>query len=409
MPRTSTNFVYQNLLFLLLIGIFLMPYSIIAQERQLVVPQQINQSAGKKEVSVKEEFRPYPFTGSTVKLEGFQRKYPALDLPDSVKIILPELEGFQDTSLLIGYLNQEVTNIGYLVIMVVGNYDSNEVTFFADANFDHDYRNDQPPLVLKGGAGAQSIFFQPPMGNALKLTLSVPKRLSPVDQKLKELDAVNRRYKIRIRGLSASISLGAGAGKLNYDYDDLSINYPVWYRVRFTERMIHTTVSYDWPRFRIGLGANLIGNYYYTSYFNKQLTEPKGIRTGVLTERNIDKHALSKLNLGGTVAYKFNLSRFSTLNPFITYGQTIYLADQYFSDIRPNKEVAYALSPNHFLEYGLQLEVAVANQQAIIVSLSQNHLQWEPDNFLEGINYENLKIKHQVWKLGVGYKYAFSR
>jgi len=262
---------------------------------------------------------------------------------------------------------------------------------------------------LVGGAGSESIFLQPPSEEPLKLSLSVPKRLSRIDQKLKELDVINRKFKIKVRGLAISVSLGIGTGKLNYDYDDLTIDYPVWYRVNFTERMAQTTLSYDWQRFRIDLNAGLFGYYYYTSYLNKRLTEPRGVRTGVLTERNIDNHPLNRLNLGATVAYKFNISRLGSLNPFFTYGQSIYLADQYFLDSRPNKEVAYNLSPDRFLEYGLQLEFAVANQQAFTASFSRNQLAWEPDNFLEGIALENLAIKHWVWKIGVGYKYAFFR
>lgn len=134
--------------------------------------------------------------------------------------------------------------------------------------------------------------------------------------------------------------------------------------------------------------------------------ESMGIRTGVLTERNIDQHALNRVNLGVTAAYKINLSRFSSLNPFFTYGQNFYLSEQYFSDARPNKEVAYDFSPDRFLEYGVQLEFAVGNQRAIVVNLSRNQLDWKPDNFLEGINFENLKIRHNTWKIALGYKFG---
>jgi len=409
MPKALDNSTNLNLFFLFLIGNFLLPQTVLSQEIQFVVPQQINNSAGKKDVFIKEQFYPYPFYETAIQLADFQRKNPTLDLPESIEIVLPNMEGIRDTSLLIGYLTHATANKGYLVVLVVGNYDSNEVTFFADTNFDHDYRNDKPPLILVGGAGSESIFLQPPSEEPLKLSLSVPKRLSRIDQKLKELDVINRKFKIKVRGLAISVSLGIGTGKLNYDYDDLTIDYPVWYRVNFTERMAQTTLSYDWQRFRIDLNAGLFGYYYYTSYLNKRLTEPRGVRTGVLTERNIDNHPLNRLNLGATVAYKFNISRLGSLNPFFTYGQSIYLADQYFLDSRPNKEVAYNLSPDRFLEYGLQLEFAVANQQAFTASFSRNQLAWEPDNFLEGIALENLAIKHWVWKIGVGYKYAFFR
>jgi len=407
MNKTILNsFVFYSLC-LCLLSNFFVHNSALAQRIQIIVPQQIENSPEKGEILTKEFFINYPFVSETVSLEQFQKRNPNADLPESISIKLPDMTGIQDTSLLIGFLNNPAERLSYLVVLVVGDYESNAVTFFADTNFDHNYRNDEAPFVLVGGASPKTIFLQPDGEAPLKLKLRVPKRLNPVDQKLKELEEDRKNYKEKINNrLSVSIAAGIGAGKLSYDYDNLSTGYPTWYNVRFTDKTISAIVNYDFPKFRIGINAAYLSSFYYTSYYNVRTGEPRGIRTGVLTERNIDDHSLGKLHLGATLAYKFHLSRVSSLNPFFTYGKNIYLSDSYFADNRPNKEISYTLSPDNFIEYGIQWEFTVGYQKALFVDFVINQLSWEPDNFLEGIDHENLQIKHGTWKIILGYKIA---
>jgi len=54
MPKALDNSTNLNLFFLFLIGNFLLPQTVLSQEIQFVVPQQINNSAGKKDVFIKE-------------------------------------------------------------------------------------------------------------------------------------------------------------------------------------------------------------------------------------------------------------------------------------------------------------------------------------------------------------------
>lgn len=408
MNKTAYNsFVFYAFSLCLMSNFFLLNQG-LAQRIQIIVPQPIDNSPEKKEILTKEFFINYPFTSETVDLERFQQRNPNIDLPKSISIQLPDMTGIQDTSLLIGFLNNAAERTSHLVVLVVGNYESNAVTFFVDTNFDHNYRNDEAPFVLIGGASPKTVFLQPDGEAPLKLKLRVPKRLNPVDQKLKELEDNAKKYKKKINNsLSVSIGVGIGAGKLTYDYDNVASGYPTWYNVRFSDKTVSAIVSYDFPKFRIGINAAYLSSFYYTSYYNVRTGEPMGIRTGVLTERNIDDHSLGKLNLGVTLAYKLHLNRASSLNPFITYGKNIYLSDSYFSDNRPNKEISYQLSPDNFMEYGLQWEFTVGNQRALFVDFVKNQLWWQPDNFLEGIELENLNIKHGTWKIVLGYKFAF--
>lgn len=400
----------ENTFFLLTLLFFFSISSAFAQEISVMVPQQLEDQANRTKLASEETFLNYPYEGETVDLTNFKRRYPKLDLPDSVRITLPKMPNIQDTSLLIGYLRNGIRNFGRLVILVAGNYNTNDVTFFADTNFDRDYRNDEPPFVVIGGTKPTTVYFYPPREERLTLTIGLPKRVNLIDQKLRELDVANKKFKRKIRkGFSIGGGLGIGTGNFDYEYQDLTRNYPTWYNVRFVERSGHLSFNYDLPFLRIGINSTFANMFYYTAYFNERVSEPRGIRTGVATERNIDQHALNKMELGVTLTAKLGVGKFSSFNPFVTYGQTTYFEDEYFADKRPGKERPYTYTKNNFLEYGLQFEFAVGNQRALYMNLSYNQLEWQPDDFLADIPFENLEIEHQSLRIVLGYKMALKR
>ena len=403
-PVTACKLLF---LFLFLSYNFITSNKLLAQRIQIITPQQIEAGVNKKNITSKELFYSYPFTGEVIDLAGIQQKNASIDLPKSIRITLPDLSGIRDTTLLIGVLksNQEVVN--HLVILIAGDYETNEVTFFVDTNLDNNYNNDGSPLVLQGGTRPTLIELYPANRKVLSFSLGVPRRLDPIAQKVKELKVHNKKIKTKINNrIAIGLSTGAGIGKLNYNYDNASLGYPTWYNVRFSEKAIKAMLSYDLPKFRIGIDATFINHFYYTSYLNVRFSEPKGVKTGVLTERNIDQHALNRLQVGLTAAYKISLSRFSDVQPMISYGKNFYLSDAYYSDNRPGKEKIYALSPNTYLEYGAQMEFTIGYQKAFIFNFVINQLLWEPDGFLAELDTQKLSINHDSWKIMIGYRFA---
>lgn len=400
----SFPFYYFSLSFF---GIFFVSSTLLAQDLQVVIPQQIDQQTDKRAVLVKEVFYSFPFKGKVVDLKAFKKINTSLEIPDSIIVQLPRLTDTADKSLLIGYMKNAADGRDYLVIIIVENYNTNEATFFLDTDFDNDYLNEAAPLVLIGGATPTSVFLEPPKAGKFALTLGIPKRLNLIDQKLKDLDAINKKFKSKIQyKLAIGFSMGVGTGALSYKYDHVGNGYPTWYNVRFSEKALRTMIGYDFPKFRLGVNATFINHYYYTSYYNEQFSEPMGIRTGILTERNIDQHALNRIQIGLTAAYKINLSRFSELQPIITYGRNIYLSDVYFSDNRPRKEKAYHLSPDAFLEYGAQMEFTIGNKKTFLFNVILNQLSWQPDDFVAEIETLNLTTNHTSWKIMLGYRFA---
>lgn len=399
-------FPFLTLILLFFNGLFL-PTTLLSQEIQINIPQQIDENSNQKDVLVKETFYSYPFTGEIIDLRAFKRINPSLDLPDSYTVQLPNFADIEDKTLLIGYLKNAADGKNYLVTIIVGNYNTNEATFFLDTNFDNDYRNEGAPLVLFGGATPTTVFLEPPKARKFSLALALPKKLDQIEEKLRELDAINKKFKTKISNkITVGFAIGVGAGKLDYQYDNIELGYPTWYNVRFVEKAFRTSLGYDFSRFRFGIDATFINHFYYTSYLNVQFAEPRGIKSGILTERNIDQHALNKLQIGLNAAYRIRLSRYSEIQPMFSYGKNIYLSDVYFSDNRPRKEKFYQLSPNNYFEYGAQMEFTVGNQKVFLFNVLFNQVLWKPDDFVAELETNNLTTNHSSWKIMLGYRFS---
>ncbi len=377
-----------------------------AQELQILLPNQYEGKANAKELEYKETFYVYKASVSPViQLKQFKQYYPELALPDTLRIELPDLSHAKDTTLLLGVLQEEVTAPAHLVLLLATDYTTNEVTFYVDSNMDGNYNNDEAPILVQAGKTPLDINLYPMDEKPLQFSLGIPKRTSIGEKNQELLKELRRKSKMKIRNkLTLGVHAGVGVGRLTYEYDNLDIAYPTWYTVRFTERALGLNLDYEATKFRVGVNATLNNHFYYTSYLNVQFAEPRGLKTGILTERNIDTHALNRLQVGGSVAYKIPLTAYLEVQPIFSAGQLFYLSDNYFSDNRPNKEIAYALSPDFFYEVGVRIDVTVGQEKALFLDLVNNTLKWRPNNFLEGINFSSLAISHRTWKINLGYK-----
>ena len=387
---------------IILLLLFFQITHLAAQEIQLIIPQQYEDKVDGKNIAAKEVFYLYPFRSETVDLKDFKEKQANAKLPDSIKITLPNLAGIQDTTLLMGFIKDHSNDPGLFVLLVAGNYETEEIHFFVDVNADQNYLNDGAPTIVQAGAIPTYIALHPMDGRSRELGLSVPKRPDLVALTIQEL---KNDYRTKIRNqFSLGLALGAGPGKLSYQYDNLNFGFPTWYDVSLVEKDIRLSFNYNFPRFKIGLNTNYNSIYYYTSYLNVRVDEPMGLRTGVSTEPNIDQHSKRKVELGVSAAYRIFLGQLAEMQPFVTYGKSKYFPGTYYADSRPNKEVSYDLSATSFLEYGVQMDFTIGRENAFFLTLLRSQLWWKPDNFLEDLNFSNLETKYFVWKFALGYR-----
>ena len=156
-------------------------------------------------------------------LKSFKKRFPGLvALPDEVEIEAPSFEGFQDSTVLVGFIKESPSDPGALIILLAGDYKANEVTFFVDKNLDNNFLNDGAPLKMLAGKDAQRIQFTTDEGVRREITLQLPDREAFI------LEQLGPR-KVKVRGGAVGFHGGVGLGKLHYDYDNLETGFPTWY------------------------------------------------------------------------------------------------------------------------------------------------------------------------------------
>ena len=104
------------ILFVCFIIISLIPSkSLLAQEIQVMTPNQYEGKVASKKLTFNETFYVYQDKVSPfISLQPFKRRFPALVLPDSIQLIFPDLPPSADTTLLMGFIRQKVTSPGHL-------------------------------------------------------------------------------------------------------------------------------------------------------------------------------------------------------------------------------------------------------------------------------------------------------
>jgi len=397
----------------------LLGYQVKAQDVQILLPIQYEGKAKSKNLQHKESFYIYKAAvNSVIDLKQFKRYKREFDLPDSVNIILPEMNNAIDTTLLIGFIKEKTTSLGHLVLLLANNYKTTEVTFYIDSNLDGNYRNDGKAITILAGTPPINIALLPLDEQPFNLSLGVPKRLSIEEEREALIKDLTRKDKNTITNMLAfELHAGVGSGKLTYQFDDLNSGFPVWYTVSQSEKNIGVALSYDFRLLRVGISATFQHLFQYTSYLNTRFAEQEIIvdpttnrsiiRENVQVDRNIDDHARSRVQWSTFITGRIRLRNYLELQPLINVGQVSTFPNEYLADTRINIR-AYDLPANPFLELGIRFEGTSGNRKALFFGISRSKLWWKPTNFLEEgqVNYWSKVIN---WKIMGGYRFARRR
>ena len=398
-----------NLLHLLLF--FCTTMTLSAQQFSIIIPNQYDEKLAGTENTIKENFIPYNYTSPTVNLKPYNARNPGLDLPESLDLLVPSFENYVDSVMLIGYLKESPSDEGVLIILLAGNYVTNEITFFVDRNLDLNYLNDGPPLILQAGKTTHKIQFKPDDGPARQINLTLPSREEFI------LERLNPR-KVRVRGLAMGVHVGFGLGRLEYQYDNTELGFPTWYNVNISEKNIGLSFSYNLPLLIFRANATYQNLFFYTSYLNVRVDNPRleiDPNTGqrrfidnVLVSRNMDIHSKKRFQLGGSLAFRFHIGQFFELQPTFAVGRIFYTPAEYISD-RWDDQVIHPLTSSDYWEAGLNMEFAVGRYKGFFLSVSANKTYWQPDDFFEALPQENLEIDNFTWRGLLGYRMSILR
>lgn len=393
---------------LLIIGLCTAVY---LSAQQITIPQLYEDKIGKQAMENSVEFYTYRYTSNKIDLRTFKRIYPQLQAPDFLEIEAPDLSDNEGAMVLLGLLDNGKDQVNSIVIWIAANYFSKEVTFFVDQNMDRNYYNDGPAIVLKPGQRKQRIKIVPKADNssARDLFLQVPRDRARL---LGYGDSPSRKRKISNQ-LAVGIHAGFGSGRLEYDYDNLDTGFPTWYTVNVTEKDFGVNLTYNFPKFLLGINATFQNIFYYTSYLNIRVDNPEFridpfsgreiLVDNVDIKRNKDIHAKNRIQWGLKAGYRFHVGNME-IQPIVVGGITTYMPNAYTPDFSFEEEV-FSYSSNPFLEGGLRAEFSTGNG-AFFLGVHGNRTWWEPEGYFESLNQENLNIRFMVWKGVLGYRMA---
>ncbi len=380
--------------------------------QQITIPQLYEDKIGKETMESAIDFYTYRYTSNKIDLRTFKKIHPNLNVPDFIEINAPDLSENKGAMVLLGLLDNGKDQLNSIVVWIAANYFSKEVTFFVDPNMDRNYYNDGPAIVLKPGQRKQKIKIMPNGNEALtrELYLQVPRDRA---QMLGYGDAKVGKRKISNQ-LAIGMHAGFGSGSLEYDYDNLDTGFPTWYTVNVTEKDVGLNLTYNFPKFIIGINATYQNIFYYTSYLNVRVANPELridpssgreiLIDNVDIDRNKDIHAKNRLQWGLMAAYRFHLGSME-IQPLLIGGVTTYMPSRYTPDFSFEEQV-FSYSSDLFLEGGIRAEFTTGNGGAFFLGVHGNHTWWEPKGYFESLNQKNLNIRFMVWKGVLGYRMA---
>jgi len=98
-----------------------------------------------------------PYRYPTIDLRDLQER-TSFQLPESVKIVPPEVGRFNHPVVLVG-ISGEIEE-PTLIVWIANDYHTNRFTLFVDQDQDRDFTNDRPPLRVKRGGQNLTIFLE---------------------------------------------------------------------------------------------------------------------------------------------------------------------------------------------------------------------------------------------------------
>lgn len=390
--------------------------SLWSQETTMFIPQQYEGVLGGVERLEDIQFYAYPYEFNVVDVRDMKLKYPELEVPDTVEIIIPEFPNFSDITLLMAIL-REAGSESKLLIWIAGDYERDRVTLYVDETLDRDFTNDGRPKTIRGGKDPISIKVYPygKKNRSRELKIGVPERNNPIDNAVRELgnfsllDMTNR--------FSVGVHAGFGGGKLNYSLDNFDTGFPIWYNVSLAEVQFGLSLNYHFKRLRLGLKGTYQNIKQYTSYYNVRIGEPqvlinpltneKTYRENVATENNLDIHSRTRYQLGMIAGLRINLSRYVELQPTITMGYLFYNSGAYISNKFVEPQQIYTHKKDRFVEGGLRFEFITGRLKSLSLGINYNLVNWDPEGFSESFNGDNFQKEYATIGATVGYNIGF--
>lgn len=398
---------------LLLFVLFFTSVNLLGQQTTLIIPQTY-EGALKNTKQLDVNLFAFPYEGSNIDVRDMKKKYPNLKVQDSITILPPNLSDFDEVSTLMSVVADTQSDSLALIIWLAGDYNTNDVTFFIDKNSSRSFKNAQK-IQLKGGGKGKKVNVYPfgKIGRSpVEMFVKVPKnRGDELDELIK-----TRKYKNRITtefGLGAFI--GFGAGNMQHEYLSTETNFPGWYEVVLSEKIVGLSVAKYFRKFKIEARGTYQNIFQYTSYFRLRYGErevffsengTRVINENVRVDTNRDRHTRHRLKLGLSAAPRFKLSKLMELQPYIGGGYILFFGDPYLANKFEGFLDPFQQPNTPFLDFGLNLETSVGYKQTLSIGFFYNIIDWQPVGYFEAIEGTNLNRSYRGYNFTVGYTFG---
>lgn len=365
------------------------------------------------------EFLAYPLTSDIVDLRDFKKHYPEVKEMDYLKLKLPDMTGHTDSTVLLGFLKENGSDPGMLVILIAGDYESESPVIFVDRTMDRSYLNDDKPIRMVPGTQQKVVLDD--LGKKKKkreFYLYIPKtELTPKEKELARQAKRNSQKKDKKVKIKDQFSLGVqvmmGTQKMEYSYLNLNYGHPTWFEVHGSEKGLGFNLTYNFPRFRLGVQMNHQHLSYWSSYKFTRYDLPRDEydavnRTwvhfdNVLVDRNRDIMPKHRFQYGLLAAYRWQVGKNLEIQPRVTAGWFTYLPAKFTPDNRDLDEV-YNVPSTPFVDAGIDFDFNVGNNQSFVFGLSYMDSDFRPTGFFEATPHENLKTNFRSTRATLGYR-----
>ena len=387
--------------------------SLAGQQQTIIVPQNYEEALhGTRQIAV--DLRQYPYENNKIDVREMKRLYPGLKVKDHVIIRPPDLSNFQSTTTLMTVAKDPKSEDLELIIWLAGDYNTLDVTFFIDTYSSRDF-SDAKQIKLKAGGKAKTAYIYPfgtDAREATEMLVRVPKLPgTDLEEFIKQ-----RKYKKRIRSnFAIGAFAGFGSGKIHHDYTSTLTNFPGWYDVVLSEKLVGISISKYFQRFKIEAKGTYQNIFQYTSYFKLRYGEPEitfsstGVRNvneNLRVETNQDRHTKHRFKAGLQIAPRFNLSPLMEIQPTIGAGYIFFRDEPYFANKFEGHIRSFEQEPTQFLEFGVNVEMTIGNEQSLSIGFFYNLIDWEPVGYFDTIEGVNLNNYYRGYNMSVAYTFG---
>ncbi|MEZ4886882.1 MAG: hypothetical protein R3E32_19290 [Chitinophagales bacterium] len=374
----------------------------------------------------------YEYQRQQIDLQHFKVFHPQLKnkLPNQLELICPTVfDAFSNKVYAIAYLENCINcGEGAVVILLIGDYLSSKPVYFIDYNMDGNYQNDGIPFSFANNKKTQKIKLESKEGNKYafwlyntnnhkeieynELVKEARKDRDLVNEEQLTLDKTPQKKSIVAKdGLYLGFEIFTGSGNLEYQYINLSTNYPTNYEVSFNSGGASINIGYTFKKIQFDISASSESTYYWTSYRNTQFKEPKytdGIlESFISTVTSGDLHPKNRLSYGFSLAYNVRLGKRVALAPFINYSWFNYPNNNFYVPNKRQDNIPYELKDRNWSAFGTDIKVNFSEHSEIYVKGSYLLPNFNPAAYFNSLEIRDLKVDYSQLNFGCGYRFHF--